>query len=144
MILKIDRRITNRLYTIGELYVDGRIAMHTLEYTPTMLATGDYPVEVSKRQALHIGPMKRNVTPFRIEPGTSYITCRRNKSIGVGTNLIHGALMEGPKLYTRLTDRVKTALAQGEPLELHIEDSQAETIGPIIHWLTPASKRRKR
>ena len=156
MDIKINRTITTRLYTMGELFINGSKTTLTVEDTLTMLEPGIYRVRLSKgssrRREIAILPDNKSSIqaqkPHRFEPNGSHISSRKNLSVCMGEWLIPGSLKKGAEVYNRLFDRLEKAEARKEPIMLIIIDSNAEHRDPIPYWDEPShhgcppSKRR--
>ncbi len=147
MRLLINRTITNRLYTMGELYINGRKTTSTVEDTLTMLEAGRYQVRLGKcgsnaRQIVIIPDHKTSAMvqkAHRFQAGGSHISSRKHLSICMGERLIPGSLKKGSKVYERLFDRLEKAEARKESAVLTISDTHVEAQDPISLWDRPCS-----
>lgn len=146
MEIKVNRTITTRLYTMGEIFINGSKTTHTVEDTLTMLEPGLYQVRLikgnSRRREIAIIPDNKSSIqvqkPHRFEPNGSHISSRKNLSICLGEWLIPGALKKGLEVYNRLFDRLEKAEGRKEPINLLIIDQNAEHRDPITYWDEPS------
>lgn len=147
MDIKINRTITTRLYTMGELFINGLKTTNTVEDTLTMLEEGIYKVRLrkgkSRRREIAIIPNSPHKGGaggglHRFEPNGSHISSRKNLSICLGEWLIPGALKKGLEVYNRLFDRLEKAEGRKEPINLLIIDQSAEHRDPISYWDDPS------
>lgn len=147
MELKLNRTITTRLYTLGELSINGLKTTYTVEDTLTMLEAGIYKVRLrkgkSRRRVIAIipdSPHKGGVGGglHHFEPNGSYISSRRNLSVCIGEWLIPGSLKKGMEVYNRLFDRLEKAEGRNEPILLIITDDHVESSEPIPYWDQPS------
>lgn len=147
MELKIRRTHTTRLYTLGVLVINDMKTTRTVEDTLSMLEAGTYRIRLSKgnsrRRVIAIIPDNKTSDyvqlAHRFEAGGSYLTSRRNKSIGIGELLIPGSLMKGREVYDRLFDRLEKAEARNEPIVLFITDDNMTHSDPISYWDEPST-----
>lgn len=147
MDIKINRTITTRLYTMGELFINGSKTTHTVEDTLTMLEEGIYKVRLhkgkSRRREIAIIPNSPHKGGaggglHHFEPNGSHITSRKNLSICIGESLIPGALKNGQDTYDRLFDRLEKAEARKEPVLLIITDENVQASQPAPFWDAPS------
>lgn len=147
MELKLNRTTTTRLYTLGELFINGMKTTDTVEDTLSMLEAGTYKVCLSKgksrRREIAIipnPPHKGGVGggPYRFEPNGSHISSRKHHSICIGEWIIPGALKNGLEPYNRLFDRIEKAEARKEETTLIIIDSNVESHEPVSFWDQPS------
>ncbi len=147
MQIKIRRTHTTRLYTMGTLIINDMKTTHTVEDTLSMLDPGNYQIRLhkgnSRRRVIAIIPDNRTsiyVQPaHRFEAGGTYLSSRRNKSIGIGELLIPGSLMKGNEVYDRLFDRLEKAEARKEAITLLITDDGITHGDPIGYWTAPSN-----
>lgn len=147
MYLKINRTTTTRLYTMGELSVNGIQISQTVEDTLTMLEPGIYSVHLSKcksrRREITIVP--DNKTSIQVQkshrflPNGSHISSRKNLSIGIGEWVIPGSLKQGLQVYNRLFDRLEKAEGRKESIMLIIADDNAKHCEPLSLWYEKAN-----
>jgi len=117
MQIKIIRKRTNRLYTEGELEINGKHYADTIEATETMAETGVYIV--TKQIYDHIGH------------GNSWLESLKTRKVLIGEYLIPGIIVRSRQLYDRLLERVKK---QKHPISLIITDDQCHPVAPTSHW----------
>lgn len=147
MELKINRNQTTRLYTLGELLINGMRTAYTVEDTLTMLESGIYKVRLHKgkarRREIIIVPDNKtsfNVQkPHHFEANGSHISSRKNLSVCIGEWIIPGALKNGLDVYNRLFDRIEKAEARKEDILLVIIDDGATPADPIKYWDEPSN-----
>lgn len=140
MDIKIKRLRVNRLYTEGEMIINGMRATFTVEHTTSMLPVGTYTVRIVKRSARkqYIGIFKAedgHYTGWKIGIGHSYLSSKSDNIICIGTPLIPGAIYKATPDYERITDRLMKCKLRNEPIELIISETNCIQNQPISHWL---------
>lgn len=146
MELKLNRTTTTRLYTLGELFINGMKATYTVEDTLSMLEADTYKVRLSKgksrRREIAIIPGNKTSIQVqslhRFEANGSHISSRKHLSICIGEWIIPGALKNGLEPYNRLFDRIEKAEGRKEEITLTIIDSNVESHEPIPFWDQPS------
>lgn len=136
----LKRRRTNRLYTEGELYINGNIQTYTLESTERLLKPGRYQVRIvlksERKRDLCLfpcdGSSKGPVS--RIDFGHSWRDAKRHNFICIGRPLIPGAMYKSYPDWMRINDRIKKCKARRKPIYLIIQDSSTTKGVPIKHW----------
>ncbi len=144
MIIKIERKITNRLYTEGKIIVNGKPIANTEENTCTMLPGGIYHIQLryaaehERYIAILAEPLKGMLhvpnTLSKIYASGSYLNARKHNVICIGEPLIPGALTKGGKILSRLIDRIEKAEARHEAVSLIISDDDVRSVAPARHW----------
>ena len=142
MEIKINRTVTTRLYTMGELFINGIKTTLTVEDTLTMLEPGLYHIRLVKgdsrrREIAIITDNKSGIQvqkPHRFEPNGSHITSRKKLSVCIGELLIPGALKKGQEVYDRLFDRLEKAEGRNESVYMLIIDRKARHLDPVSYW----------
>lgn len=143
MELKINRNQTTRLYTLGELLINGMKTTYTVEDTLTMLESGIYKIRLRKdkkrRRVIAIiptSPHKGGVGGglYHFAPNGSHISSRKNLSVCIGESIIPGALKNGLEVYNRIFDRIEKAEGRKEDILLVIIDERATYADPVKYW----------
>ena len=133
----INRTQTNRLYTHGEMRVNGKFESHTVESTAAMLPSGRYTLRL-----IHKSARKRVLEIFRqststnwtIGIGVSFIASGKTRTICIGRFLMPGALFKSARDYERLLKRLEKCKERNETIELYISDSSCCFRPPIHFW----------
>ena len=139
MNITIHRNTTNRLYTEGELHVNGHHYTHTVEPTDRMLPAGTYLLRLVKVNA-HCRKLAVMGTEFCIGLGHSFIDSRRNRVIAIGQPLIPGTLYRASPDYERLVKRLEKCQKRQEAIHLLIAEATATPNAPARHWLQPTNR----
>ena len=146
MNVTLYRTLTNRLYTQGEIYINGKLQTCTVEATEDLLPAGTYSLSIVKksarRQSLVVfrqkSPQAKPVsTGHSIAIGHSWICSLKEHIIVIGTELIPGSMFKSKMDYERIIDRISKCMARGESIELTISEERCEANQPIRHWLIP-------
>jgi len=143
MEIVIYRKNTNRLYTEGELVVNGDRQTFTAEASAVMLPAGSYTLRIVKKsqrkQSLVIFRQDGKSTLWRIGIGHSYIGSLKDHIIAIGTPLIPGAVYKASRDYERLMDRFSKCTERKESMTLIISEEYCHPNQPIQHWLRDSS-----
>lgn len=104
------RMRSNRLYTEGELFINGNRATFTVESSDRMLPVGTYSLDFLKRssrkqQLAIIGAKPANRGRWTFQTGNSYRDAHKRQAIVVGEPLIPGAIYRSPRTFQRLISR---------------------------------------
>lgn len=143
MKFKLIREEENRLYTEGQLLVNGLFQTQTLEATHRMLPPGNYLVRLTKdklrRRIIGIWldrgeGMPPFFTGWSIGLGHSWKNSRENRTVCIGHVLIPGALFLGRETYERLFERIKKCHRRKEVIRLSITDKHCRPGQPLRHW----------
>lgn len=142
MHILLQRLRINRLYTDGELYINGGYQTGTVECTFTMLPEGHYELKIDHRTK-----RKHTLTVFRdgknlgvtFRVGHSWINSHDSHTICLGKPLIPGVVYRGTEDFERIHERLKKCVARHEPITLTISECSAKITTPIRHWLLDES-----
>lgn len=158
MIISINRQQINRLYTMGELRINGLRQTYCVEASECMLPVGSYILRIVKhsarKQSLCIFPCdsdSHSESPIStITLCHSWVGCKKLAQsqdtpspslslspIAIGLPLMPGAMHKGTKDFERITDRLMKATQRGEDIDLIISEANATHGQPISWWLQP-------
>ena len=142
MKFKEVRTKSNPLYTEGILSINDEVQTFTIEATPEKLPAGIYllrlvTVHAHLRELIVFDWHTNRSTGIRISPtAISHIGCHREQSIGIGEELIPGALYTATPVYERIVKRLEKCQKRGEPIMLVIDEEHCRHSKPCSHWLT--------
>lgn len=134
------RMRSNRLYTEGELFINGDRATFTVESTDRMLPVGLYSLALIKRSArkqrLAIqGTHHSGRGYWTVRAGNSYISARKRQAIIIGDPLIPGVVYHSRFLFDRLISRLTKCRERGETISFEISEARCRQTQPIGQWL---------
>lgn len=143
MDFKLIREEQNRLYTEGQLLVNGLYQTQTLEATHRMLPPGNYLVRLTKdkkrRRIIGIWlergeGMPPFFTGWSIGLGHSWKNSQEDRTLCIGHLLIPGAQFRARETYERLFERIKKCQQRKEIIRLCITADRCRTGQPLRHW----------
>lgn len=149
MEITIKRTETNKAYTSGTLYANGKaVAHYTLEYTRCMLPAGTYQavlVSDPKMQRRQIAIVADDCDTTVDSPhimatltnGNSYRNVENTPNVVIGEKLIPGVVISSRKVFDRLFDRIEKCVARGERITLHVTDNTMTERQVPTFWLVP-------
>ena len=139
MKIEIKRWGDNDLYTEGQLFVNGRMAIpYTVEYHDNTVPTGTYEANLKKcgeRFILSFNDESGNERIFIA--GHSFRTSCKESAIVTGNLLIPGAVYKGRKYLERLIDRIRKAIKAGKSVTVIVTEDKIQPTNIIKHWRLP-------
>ena len=133
----INRTQTNRLYTHGEMRVNGKFESHTVESTAAMLPSGRYTLRLvcksARKRVLEIFRQSTS-TNWAIGIGVSFIASGKTRTICIGRFLMPGILFKSARDYERLIKRLEKCEERNESIDLYIDDSSCVINNPLNFW----------
>ncbi|MGM9760831.1 MAG: DUF5675 family protein [Parabacteroides sp.] len=134
------RTHSNRLYTEGELFINGNRATFTVESSDRMLPVGTYALDFLKRscrkqQLVILGAKPSGRRHWSFATGNSYRDARKRQAIVVGEPLIPGVVYRSQLTFLRLVSRLTKCRARGESITFEISEARCRQTHPIRHWL---------
>ena len=140
MKIEIKRWGDNDLYTEGQLFVNGRMAIpYTVEYHDNKVPTGTYKANLKKcgeRFILSFTDESGNERIFIA--GHSFRTSCKESAIVMGNLLIPGAVCNGRKYLERLIDRIRKAVKAGKSVTVIVTEDKIQPTNIIKHWTRPS------
>lgn len=134
------RMRSNRLYTEGELFINGNRATFTVESSDRMLPIGTYSLDLLKRssrkqQLVILGAKPSGHGRWTVQTGNSYRDAHKRQAIVVGDPLTPGVVYRSPRIFQRLISRLTKCRARGESITLEISEARCRQTQPIRQWL---------
>lgn len=133
MEIRINRTVTNSIYTEGEILVNNQQKANTVEHTPTMLPAGNYLIRLRKHKSMR-RIVRISKTDWSIGIGRSWKTSQKKQVIAIGQQLIPGIVYKATSTYGRLFERIEKCQIRKEPVNLVIDENQCINNQPIKHW----------
>ena len=139
MKIEIKRWGDNDLYTEGQLFANGRMAIpYTVEYHNNKVPTGTYKANLKKcgeRFIISFNDESGNERIFIA--GHSFRTSYKESAIVMGNLLIPGAVCNGRKYLERLIDRIRKAVKAGKSVTVIVTEDKIQPTSIIKHWRRP-------
>ena len=136
MKIEIKRWGDNDLYTEGQLFANGKMAIpYTVEYHDNKVETGSYKACLKKcGEKFFISYVDNDGNERILIAGNSFVSSREELAVVVGDRLIPGAVYKGRDHLARLINRLAKAVKAGKNITLTFSEDEMQPTNIIRHW----------
>ncbi|MGM9733535.1 MAG: hypothetical protein ACI3YT_05400 [Prevotella sp.] len=136
MKIEIKRWGDNDLYTEGQLFANGKMAIpYTVESHDDKVETGSYKACLKKcGEKFFISYVDNHGNERILIAGNSFVSSRKELAVVVGDRLIPGAVYKGRDHLARLINRLAKAVKAGKNITLTFSEGEMQPTNIIRHW----------